>query len=208
MPNYFHIFKNWYIQRNSREHFFVLALSFALIYALLHFFLLLPIEKKHAFIRGQISELHKKTEQLNNQIHALGMLPQTDIYKRWLHLKELSLGMSYEYRSILQPFSIADWQKIIETTIRDQDNISLVAIKVLPEEKFNPNQDLQIKRPIYEQRINASIKSGYFETISYLEKLMKVIPHMHWRKLDYKVTDYPQAEINMEFSLFYEKENA
>lgn len=198
-------FRIWFEQRNLREKFFVLALSWAVLYAIFSLFLFIPLEKNKKTLMGSIKTNRDQILNWELQLDALNKISQTPLYKEWsVHNKNFQY-LRGEYKSLLAKPSSQNWQDIIKTILHSKNNVTLDQIKNFPETEFQPANIDGKGSKIYQQQLLLVIYSNYFDTISYLKKMESTLPNIHWNSLKYEVTEYPVGKVEMEFSMLYEK---
>jgi len=209
MANLNHILtlsKQWYLERSTRERFYLALLSFALLYALLQLLLFMPLKKSIQQSKANKLSFIEKKEQLNNKIQALHRLSKTPIYLEWIKQNKTLAGMKTQYKTILQAFDPTIWNNILKVILDQNENIRLINIKILPEINYKPDANIIFQKPIFEQPMQITMISTYFETINFINQLRNLLPNIYWNKFTYKVLQYPHAEVEMEFSIFYEKQ--
>jgi len=200
-------FKIWYEARPMREKLLVLGLLCAIIYAFFSYLLFSPLDKEAITLANNLKTAQHQIKNWQIQINALEKIATTPLYKKWLTQRKLFDHIQGKYKDILQASPTTHWQDIIKTMLNSQKNITLIQIKNSPETLYNPPGLPQGSTKIYEQRLTLAIYSNYLDTLHYIQTLEEELPNMHWSTLNYTVAQYPVAKIEMEFSIFYEKQH-
>ncbi|TAK74635.1 MAG: hypothetical protein EPO11_06600 [Gammaproteobacteria bacterium] len=200
--------RNWYEPRPSRERVLILFLGWAIVYALFYFIFFSPLDKESKALHETLKTEEDTITNWEVQIAALNKIATTPLYKKWQQQNKLFVSLHQKYKNLLKSSSTKQWQDIIKTVLQAQTNITLVQIKDFPEVVYNPANLPISSTTLYEQRLLVVIFSNYFDTIDYIQHLESLLPNIHWNSLNYQVTQYPVAKIEMEFSIFYDKSNA
>lgn len=203
MNKYIIAFRQWYEQRDLREKILTVGLSAVLIYALFSLFLFRPINNKKAEITTEITELENKNATLVLQVDALNKLSGSVLYRQWSS-ERARLGVLQEkYRNLMESSSIIQWQNIIKNILSAQPNVTLVEVKNFTPVKFTPINLAGSTSSLYQHPLQLIIYSNYFDTITYLKRLEKLLPNVHWDSIKYDVQQYPLAKVEIQFSVIY-----
>lgn len=205
MNNYLQVIRSWYDARNVREKLLVLALSWALLYALFSFFLFRPIDAEKIRLETAIKDANNDIKNWHLQITALKKIPQTPLYKEWLNQHQSLQSLRGKYHGYINEPPSKQWADVIRAILQSHNNINLVEIKNSPETAYHPPQAQLVSKKLFQQQLQVVVNSNYADTILYLNHLEKVLPNLHWNKLTYTVLKYPLAKVEMEFSIIYEK---
>ena len=204
MNQYILAFRKWYELRAQRERFFTLLLCWALLYLLFNVCLFNGLDKRKAAVTMEINLLSTAVQDWNKQIAIVNQLAQDPLYKKWLNQYQLFNHLQGQSSTLLQVPTAQQWQSIIRAILQEKKNVTLVQIKNFPETLYSPaNIPMPIK--VYEQRFLVSIYSSFFDAVNYLQYLEGLLSNIHWNSLTYQVIQYPVAKVEMEFSIFYEK---
>lgn len=205
MNPYLFRFKKWYDYRSTRERLFILGLCFAFMYAGFYFFIYSSIENRQMSILSQIRKINDNNKSWSMQIEAIKKISDSPLYQKWLSQQQQSINIRGKYQSLLKTFSLNQWQNIIKTVLQPQPNIRLVEIKNFPETAHTPLMLEGEKKKIYQRTLLLVVYSNFFDTLNYMNKLETAFPNIHWTSLNYEVLQYPVAKVEMELSVFYEK---
>lgn len=200
-------FKNWYESRQPSERLCINLLGWALIYALFSLFFLNPFSTKQTYSINQIKSIKDQMKTWNEQINTLNQISYNPLYKQWLKQHQTLTHLQTQHKFILQTASAHEWHHIIKTILQPKNNITIAQIKDFPESVYNPTNVADAKSIIYQKKLVLTFYGNYFDTITYLQQLEKSLPNIHWDSLNYQVAEHPIAKIEMELSIFYEKNN-
>ncbi len=196
--------KKWYAYRITRERILLLLLGWAIIYAFFHLIFFRPLQKKADTLRADIKTAHEQIDKWDEQLNALTKISTTPLYKQWLSQNQLIQNMQGRYQTLIQPFSQNKWQETIQTVLQTQAKIIILEIKSASTSIYTPANTTEPKTSIFEQKLQISFAGSFFDVVDYLEKLEHQLPDVHWIHLNYEVIKYPQAKVEVEFSIFYE----
>ncbi len=205
MNIYLKQFKLWYNKRPVREQALVIFLGWAIIYAIFSLYIFTPIHNREKIITTEINDYQNQINNWNIQLNAIKKIAKSPLYQQWLQQEKNFQSKREAYKSLLKTTGSAQWDDIIKTILFSETGITIDQIKNLPESPYNPPGLGQTTTNIYEQKLTLSFHSNYFTTLDYLEHLEKVLPTIHWDSFKYTVNKYPNANVEMEFSILYEK---
>lgn len=197
--------KKWYEACSIREKLLTIILSWALLYCVFYFFLFLPLETREKNLEDEIKGLRSNMDNWNTQISALINIAKTPLYKQWQQQHSKFQNLQSKYQNLLQSSSSKQWQDIIRTILRSKSDINIIQIKDFPETLYNPPDMAGLTIKIYQQKLLIIFYSDFFKTVDYLQHLEQLLPNLRWDKLNYQVTQYPTAKVEMEISILYEK---
>lgn len=196
----------WYKKRKPREKLFLILLSFAVIYFLWDFFLISPIVKQQTTLKSTIQLMQLKTKTATQQIMELTNIVNSPefvlIYAEKKRLIQQTQTLKQKIVTLKPYFiSVADLPKLTKDILTAQNDTFLVSLKSLNSTPWTPIDVTKTKvlTTIVQLPIQIEFKSNYFNTIAYLINLEKLPWHIYWESLNYKVTQYPEANVEITF---------
>lgn len=207
MNKYLQQFDKWYHHRSTREQLFLMLLGCVFIYLVSYFTLFRAINFKEALLIAKIDFQNKEIQSINNKIISLKNISTSPVYKKWIAQQNNVKLIHQKFRDHMLTVTPDYWQNIIKTVLLTQQNITTDAIKYYPDAVFNIYKVNNKEKKIYAQKVELTIQGTYFNVISYLKSLEKALPLAQWNKLDYRVNQYPNAIVAIEFSILYEPKN-
>lgn len=201
-------FRKWFEGRILREKIFVFLLSWAAMYALFSLIVFQPIENKKKVIVLDIKKNQDKITGWQNQIKFVEQIPTTPLYKEWMVRHQHYLSMKATYRNLFGDRNNKNWEKILKTVLSDYPNVTVEAVRHSPESVYQTTAVTRMPEKIYQQQLQLTVSGSYFDLVGYLAHLEKMLPNIHWNTLVYEVKDYPTAQLDVEFSILYEKSPA
>jgi len=205
MNKYLILAYNWYEQRVTRERILVLLLSAAFLYGIFYLFLFNSLDAREADLRKELKQLRDQSQAWQLQIDTLKQISNTALYKQWLSQHKNFTQLQNQYQHLINKHGPSDWRNVVKSALEAQKNVTLVQLKDYPDAAYlsGGNQSSQI----FQQKHLIVVYSNFFDTIDFISKLESLLPNVKWDSLNYQVTNYPIAQVQMEFSIFYEKKS-
>lgn len=86
----------------------------------------------------------------------------------------------------------------LQAVLNAQKNIHLSSIALLPNQGNLHPSATQSGKPLFAHGVKLQFTADYFSTLQYLRQLEQLRWRLFWDRLDYRVTDYPLAEVTLE----------
>ena len=205
MNAYLTRFRNWYNARQNREQFFVILLSWAILYGIVSLFLFNPLHAKQRILTAEIKVLKNEISTWKLQMDALNQIALNPLYKQWLNQSKSLIDLQKQSKFLMKNSPSEQWQNMIKLVLRSQKNITIAQIRDSQPLPYNPSKLGDVKTNILQRKLSITIFSNFFSTLAYLQQLETNLPNVHWDSFHYQVTEYPLARVEMELSIFYEK---
>ena len=95
---------------------------------------------------------------------------------------------------------------LVEQVFNHATNLTLIEMSSLnPVSVFAGNEEMA-DVPLYQHGVSLTFSGRYFDVKQFIEALEDQTQQLFWRGIDYKVTSYPLAEVNVEvYTLSTEK---
>lgn len=200
-------FKTWFEKRNLREKLWVTGLSFAILYAVFSLILFRPVDTRYAELSQQLKTASDNAKNWQTQLQYLTEIPKSNTYKEWVKEHNNYLMLKDKYKNLIGKSGSEKWDEIIKTVLSEYPNITIEKIENRPETVFETSKIQSQPDSIYQQQMRVTVRGDYNDIVNYLTSLETALPSIHWDALDYTVTEYPLAQVGMEFSIIYEKSN-
>lgn len=206
MNNYIRKTRRWFEERNTRERILVFIAMWALLYAFFYFLFYRTTDKRVALLQTEIKGLNDQIKAWEIQIETLKKIANSPLYKEWVAQKKSFQNLQGQYEVLLKSSPTQQLEEAVKKILHSQANITLLQIKNFPETSYNPvHLPSTNLSKIYQQKLLLVVSSNYFDTINYLERLENMLPNIHWDTMNYQVDQYPLAKVEVEFSIFYAK---
>lgn len=89
--------------------------------------------------------------------------------------------------------SAAQMSALMESVLRQSDRLTLISMRSLLPQKLIDTDDVGY----YVHPIEITLQGRYFDIVDYLSALEALPVKYYWRNVDYRVTDYPIAEVTI-----------
>lgn len=205
MDKYLLQYKTWFEGRNLREKLLVFALSWAIIYAIFSIFLFRSIDVASEKNAKDLKTTEDQIKNWQNQLKFLADIPNTPLYKEWIVEHKNYQSLKDKYKNLLETPSDSKWDDIIKTVLNKYPNITIEKIENKPETAYITSKIQSEPDSIFQQQMLVAVLGDFNDIVSYLTSLEAAMPTIHWDTLNYTVTEYPIARVQMEFSILYEK---
>lgn len=202
---YFKQLRERFESLNLREKFLVCFLSWAVLYAVFALSFFRPLDLQRETIAENIK---KNSDQINNwklQIKLIKDIPNTDLYKEWSVRNAKYESLKSYYKNLLGDPSNKNWENILRTVLGDYPNITIDSVNHSPESSYQTEKVQSKPDTVYQQQLRLGVLGEFQDIVGYLGYLEKTLPNIYWNTLNYTVKEYPLAQVEMEFSVIYEK---
>lgn len=81
--------------------------------------------------------------------------------------------------------------KLLERVLEQSERLTLLSMASLPAQQITDSKDAGY----FVHPIELTLRGRYFDIVRYLSDLEALPEKYYWRSVDYKVTDYPYAEV-------------
>lgn len=203
--NYIRQFKEWFESRNLREKFLVCFFSWALLYAIFAIIFFRPLDIEKTKLAEKIKKSNDQITSWKAQLKFIKDIPNTALYKEWSARHEKYLSLKKYYKNLLGDQGDEKWDAILQTVLGDYPNITVDSIHHSPESAYQTGKVDSKPDAIYQQQLRLSVIGEYSDIVGYLTYLEKTLPNIYWNTLTYETMEYPLAQVEMEFSVIYEK---
>lgn len=99
--------------------------------------------------------------------------------------------------------SAIEMNNVLENLLTNKFKLSLLEFRTLPLKNIVPNQ---ASVTLFEHGVLIRFKGDYFSTINYLKAIEELKWRLFWDKLEYKVVQYPIAEITIQVHTLSDEE--
>jgi MSHA biogenesis protein MshJ len=206
--------KNWILKRTKRQKIILFLFSLLVIYYIFHLILTGPVIAKQKILQQQISELNSQKEMIQQQLEMIEKVVNSPEFKNLIkQQKQLQIQGKNFKQTITSYFPVFvaqhDFSKLTKDILKQVDKtITLVSLKEFPDELWNaPEIDRSVINisNITQHKIAIAFRANYFDAMAYIARLEKLPWHLYWDQLEYKVTQYPEAEITLQLYVLSNK---
>ena len=194
-----------------RERALVAACLLAVIFLIWELVLQSPIDKQTQTLNTQIAALHTQREAVEEKINQLIAVASNDqSLPKKQTLKQLQndlVQLDNQLSEVSEGLVRADeLPQILQDVLVRTSDLKLLQMQTLPV------QELQFRAPVtetlakgevaagagvYKHTVSLRLSGSYFQVLRFLQSLENDKWHFYWDQLDYRVTQYPQAEVEL-----------
>lgn len=195
----------WIKARDARERLLLVAMLMVFVYVAWNFLIDSPIfaaqkelQKQITATKSEIKAFHAQKEAVSNIVTTHSFLEKMAQLSK---LAQQSENFKQQITSVLtNSVSPANLPHLITDILSEQENITLISLKNLPVERWisgnlGAMETLPNVKNIYKYGLEIEFRSNYFNAIAYLNRLERLPWHLYWDSLDYKVLQYPEADV-------------
>jgi hypothetical protein len=179
---YISIAKDWLKIRTHRERIVLLFVGWACIYLFWNWIWAKPLAIRQIQLTQEIQSLQTQITQLEQQEATILLAAKNPSKILTVHTK------TTEQKPLNNGSTIQAMHPLIKSILNQQANIKFLNLTIVPvvvaKDSAEAGKNLQL-----------GFNSDYFNTIIYLNQLEKLPWCLSWDSLEYKVINYPQAEV-------------
>ncbi len=203
------LMKNWLQSRDRRERIVLLCLSIAFTYFVWKFLIGNKLKHDLTTMNENIATAQTTIDGIKLQRQSVLNIVQQGSYTEKLHQQSFLSSKSQNFKQQLTQMiatvvSPRTLPSVTADILNQQQGITLIELKDLPPSPWMPADLLGLSLPpeakeLYKFSLLMEFHSDYFNTINYLARLEKLPWHLYWENLTYKVTNYPMADVSIQF---------
>ena len=192
-----------------RERLLVLATVLVVLHFLWDGLLWQPLQDQRATLNATLEAQMKQLSALGDQaklsLARRKINPDKEANERLLKLQQ-QLREQRHQAEVLEDTLItpARMAKMLEQMLNREAGLTLVRLRSLESEPLFNNKPQQLKKVIpspgmvvYKHSFEIEFEGDYFSTLKYLKELRKLPWRFFWKRLDYKVSQYPYAAVKL-----------
>jgi len=196
---------------SQREKVLTLISGLALIFMAGFTFFIEPAIDDYSKYRTDLASEEVKRQSLNAQLElyseALSSDPNAELNAELAQLKiqkkQIETVFANELNELVTPGQMVF---LVEQVFNHATSLTLIEMSSLnPVSVFAGNEEMA-DVPLYQHGVSLTFSGRYFDVKQFIEALEDQTQQLFWRGIDYKVTSYPLAEVNVEvYTLSTEK---
>lgn len=199
--------------RILRERALIFLSAIALLFMIWNFSIHAALDSKLQTSRVELDTLQKQHAATQTQIMTItqallndpSRVKKAQIAQLKTDIDGIETQLQNESQSLIKadqlPNALQDvLQKTSQLTLLEVATLPIRELKLLPTEGLvgavenNSNQKLR-SAGVYEHAVELRVGGNYFQVLQFLIALEALPWRFYWQQLDYKVTQYPNAEI-------------
>lgn len=191
-----------------RERAILFLSALTVVFLLWSLLLQSPIDKQQKALKSQLNTLQTQRTTLDNQVTAIRLaaandpdLPQKNtIAQLTAELTELDGQLN----SLSQGLVSADQlPQILQEVLLKTGELTLVQLQTLPTEELQlvvldeANEIAPGGAGVFKHGVALRVSGNYFQVLKFLELLEQSQWRFYWERLNYTVSEYPRADIEL-----------
>lgn len=194
--------------RNMRERGLLFLCVLALIYLFWNLALQSGIDKEEQAVSAQLKDLKTQRQNLEVQVtgiaHALATDPNLEQKNHITRLKNEINALDSQLAGLSRGLiSAADLPGILQEMLAKTSTLTLIRVQTLPVEELpltftkqgEGSGTEEISAGIFKHGVVLRVSGSYFQLLEFLRLLETSSWRFYWEQLDYRVTQYPNADI-------------
>ncbi|PIW59991.1 MSHA biogenesis protein MshJ [Shewanella sp. CG12_big_fil_rev_8_21_14_0_65_47_15] len=186
----------------SRRERVLIAVALLVLLGMLGFMPLESLWKNHSSIAQQLKTLEQENsisvQQLELYQQRLAMDPNQDYQQRLNLLLQQNQDIDAQLNEQMVDMVPADYMPELLSQLLGQ----VQGVKLLKFTSIAPVPLLAVgeekKLNLYSHGIRMSLEGDYFSVLRFVEAVEAMPDKLYWKRLDYKVADYPKGSIDIE----------
>lgn len=211
--SYIGLLKDWYLKRTPRDRLIYFVFLLIWIYAIWYIFFLRHVLQAKESIVNQIQVQKTEQETYDTQIKVKLINIKSKSFTNKIHERqEITDKIMQAQKKIDTLKPLLTTKNAMSGIARDilkqkNDKIFLNIIDTLPAVDWEPTNVDQadlvtvLTGDLYQYNIVLDFVSDYFSTVDFLKKIEKLPWHIYWDSLEYKVTEYPKANVKLKLHM-------
>jgi MSHA biogenesis protein MshJ len=200
----------WYLARTKRERLLFLLVCLVIVYMFWFLVFSRPLNIKQKEILNQIQAAQTKLETVLQQKNVILSIANDPRYSQQIREQKQLQGQSKSAEQNLEKLKsmvvpLSQLTRLTKDLLSQSEGIQLLDLKKLDSKAWAPEgvetNWMPNYKKIYKQTYQLEFHSDYFSAIRYLGRLEKLPWRLYWDSLEYKVDQYPNANIVIRFYL-------
>lgn len=156
---------------------------------------------KHSEFRIDVSKLTRSNTALKSEVSGLEVRSKLDPNEEYLNrLKTINDQINFLDKQLtLKNVVPASYMPILLNSIlKLATSVDVISFSSLPPE-FLLGENNDNVTDLYSHGVTMGIKGNYFSILSFLKSIEALPDKLYWKSMNYKVTNYPNADVLLEF---------
>ncbi|KFZ28981.1 hypothetical protein IDAT_04705 [Pseudidiomarina atlantica] len=184
---------------NRRKFWLVLSVVFVCYLGL--YVLLLPQWQSFQTEQVKIQQQQQRLSLLEQQLEALDIRlsgdPKAPLRRKLADLESQLQQVNQRLQNETNYVSAADNRRLLQALLGSARDLSVKSAQALPAERVYGDGEAT-EGAIYKHRLQLVVRGNYQQVFEYFQQLEQLPWSFYWQRMDYQVTEYPQAEVLLE----------
>ncbi|RUO62420.1 hypothetical protein [Pseudidiomarina insulisalsae] len=185
--------------QRRRKFWFILTLAFITYMGV--WVVLLPQLQAYLNEQAKLEQQQTTNRLTQTQIEALEIRlsgdPQAPLRNRLERLEQQLSEVNATLQAETNYVSAADNRQLLKALLGHAEQLDVQSAQALPAERVYGDGEATAGA-IYKHRLQLVFHGNYNEVFGYFQRLEQLPWSFYWQRLDYRVTDHPQAEVMLE----------
>lgn len=201
-------FNEWFNARNNRERMLILITGWMVIYMFWFLLVSRPLLHQETALKSSIVSTNIKIKSIQEQANTIVSIATEYSTNEQLQIQKMLFSQTEHLKKTIEVSAHSvSAEKNIEQVLKDilsQPNkgVVIVDLRALSMEPLiksteDTSQLPPILKHIYKQGIQIQLQSDYYNTMTYLNELESLKWRLYWDSIDYRVSNYPKADVNI-----------
>ncbi|SIR02116.1 MSHA biogenesis protein MshJ [Shewanella morhuae] len=186
----------------SRRERVLIATAVLAVLGMLSYLPLESIWKTHASISQQLKTLQQdnaiSTQQIDLYQQRIALDPNLDYQQRLAFVEQQNQDLDSQLNEQMVAMVPADYMpELLSNLLGQVQGIKLIKfMSIAPVPLLVVGEDKKLN--LYSHGIRLSLEGDYFSVLRFVEAVEAMPDKLYWKRLDYNVTQYPLAAIEIE----------
>lgn len=180
---------------------FWLVLSLVFIVYLGAYVLLFPVWQEYQTSTTRTEQQEQRLSLLKQQLEVVEIRLSGDskapLKRKLENLQEQINEINQRLKNETNYVSAADNRRLLQALLGSATELTVKSAQVLPAEKIYGNED-GISEAIFKHRLQLVVSGDFQEIYHYFNQLEQLPWSFYWQRMDYEVSDYPDAQVILE----------
>jgi MSHA biogenesis protein MshJ len=198
--------------RSQRERALLFVTGIVLIWIFMFNVFISPMSRQNAYIEDEQANVE---QQYQGTLHELVALKEKVKHQGGLpgsvERQELETIVA-EHNELLSNFrskliTSQNVPALLESMLKDFAGLTLLKVETLPPQKLSEMINATFHSTLYRHSIKLTFLGEYQQLLQYLQQIENLPYPVWWDVLDYKITHFPQAQIELTVYIISENIN-
>lgn len=194
--------------RVLRERVLLFLTALALVFLLWSLMFQNAIDARQSELSNQLNNVRTQRQALDAQIATVSLAvannPNTEKQHTIATLKAERAQLDADLANLSQGLvSAAELPQILQDVLLQTGELKLVQMQTLPVQELQlagveTNDGAEVNGAgVFKHEVVLKVSGNYFQVLTFLTSLESTRWRFYWEQLDYAVTDYPNADIEL-----------
>lgn len=194
----------WFLGRPRNEKRLMFLLAAIGLPALFYLLAWLPLLTYSGNLSNRLSEAKQRYQQWGEQNEVFKKVSSDPRVLQWKREQELLERNTKNIKNNLSGEGNFLTEELLSLVFQEQNTIQLEKVQF---GKSNQTLPFDYVVPLEVRALDLNLSGEYFDFVHYLERIENSWPMLKLNEVNYKVNDYPRANIQLGLAVLYAKKN-